>query len=186
MFCIYKFYGAGGTLLYVGYTSNFRIRLSAHKNSTEWFHLIDRTEIIKALDQPDAYRLETMAIRSEKPIFNVKKRTARETYEIHANAEKIRGAKEIDIKAYFARGKSIKNSQAAEAFKAKSRPNTRVNKKRQSRINKEHKAMLKKAAQRRLNVIRLRRANPTMSAAEIGRRVDLSRERVRVILQGVK
>ena len=72
-FCLYKFFDEKMNLLYVGMTNNFGKRLSQHASS-KWF---DKIEVIKKefySSRMECESAETESIKTEKPIYNIRKK----------------------------------------------------------------------------------------------------------------
>jgi predicted GIY-YIG superfamily endonuclease len=69
-YVVYRFYNAKWRLLYVGMTSNFGARRSAHRSSSRWFKYARFTIQRHYDDRQSAAAAELEAIRTEHPIFN--------------------------------------------------------------------------------------------------------------------
>ena len=67
---LYRFYDHDETLLYVGITANVERRLDKHRNRSFWTSVarIDLQHFATRLEATDA---ETLAIRTESPVFNL-------------------------------------------------------------------------------------------------------------------
>jgi hypothetical protein len=71
---LYRHYNATGELLYVGISLSAINRLYEHKNSV-WFADITKVDIEQFETRMLAIDAETIAIRNEKPLFNINKGT---------------------------------------------------------------------------------------------------------------
>jgi predicted GIY-YIG superfamily endonuclease len=76
---VYRHFGADGTLLYIGISLNAVARLSHHRRHAPWFKKIARVYVQRFATRHDAERAECEAINSEKPKFNLKKRSKART-----------------------------------------------------------------------------------------------------------
>jgi hypothetical protein len=73
---LYRFFDAGGTLLYVGITSKNSKRWDGHIRDKQWWGRV-RTAVIEHYpDRPSAIAAERAAIKSEGPEFNVQHRSS--------------------------------------------------------------------------------------------------------------
>lgn len=70
---LYRHYDASGTLLYVGISLNTINRLSQHRDHSDWFNSITRVEMQHFPTRTEALQAETDAIRTEKPLHNIRK-----------------------------------------------------------------------------------------------------------------
>lgn len=68
---LYRFFDAGGDLLYVGITSDPGRRWGNHANSKPWWHQVDRIEIERYPDRASVLAAERKAIHDEHPKYNV-------------------------------------------------------------------------------------------------------------------
>lgn len=68
---LYRHFDAAGQLLYVGVSVHALVRLCDHKKESEWFWRIARIDVTAYATRDDALRAERLAIRREKPRFNV-------------------------------------------------------------------------------------------------------------------
>lgn len=137
------------------------MRLKAHKSTAEWFFLVRRHVVIEAIDRFDSFRLETIAIKNEKPLFNLQKITHKEAHGIYKNFAALRKTKKRNDRANRKRGKQGGNSKAFKNISAKSRSDIIEKRKRLA-------AERKIEAEQRLNV---------------GAIVGLSRQRVSKIVK---
>lgn len=69
---LYKHYGAGGELLYVGISLNIVMRLSQHKNCSDWYKDIARVDVDWFESREAALAAEVQAITKLKPLYNIK------------------------------------------------------------------------------------------------------------------
>lgn len=67
---LYRFFDADGVLVYVGITYHFDVRLTQHRNRSRWFETVDRWTTEEYPSRRVAKRVETQAIREERPRFN--------------------------------------------------------------------------------------------------------------------
>lgn len=70
---LYRHFDKDGRLLYVGISLNALSRLSQHKQAAGWFRQIARVEIEHFANLGAALHAERVAIRREKPIYNISK-----------------------------------------------------------------------------------------------------------------
>jgi excinuclease UvrABC nuclease subunit len=68
---LYRHFNKNGDLLYVGISNNALSRLSQHKNNASWFDNISRIEMESHPNREAALKAEKVAIRTEKPFFNI-------------------------------------------------------------------------------------------------------------------
>jgi GIY-YIG catalytic domain-containing protein len=68
---LYRFFDAGGDLLYVGVTSDPGRRWGRHANDKPWWHEVDRIEIERYPDRETVLAAERKAIQDEHPRYNV-------------------------------------------------------------------------------------------------------------------
>lgn len=68
---LYRFYDAGGDLLYVGITNNPGRRWGRHADDKPWWTEVDRIEIERYPDRPSVLLAEKAAIKAELPRYNV-------------------------------------------------------------------------------------------------------------------
>ena len=74
---LYRHFGAGGELLYVGISASALRRLAEHKQVSAWFNEI-RTVTIESLpDREAALAAERDAVANEQPKFNVQHKVVR-------------------------------------------------------------------------------------------------------------
>lgn len=67
---LYRLYGVGGKLLYVGVTSNVRARLLQHANSKSWWPQVRRTETVEYASRDEALKAESEIIKTQLPAYN--------------------------------------------------------------------------------------------------------------------
>jgi len=70
---LYRHFNGDGELLYVGISLNALNRLGQHKEHSHWFETISRVHIEKYETRESALEAETLAIRNEKPKYNIRK-----------------------------------------------------------------------------------------------------------------
>lgn len=80
---LYRHFGAGGDLLYVGISLNAFFRLHQHNKGSRWMEKVASLTIENFPTREEALEAETIAIRMEKPKYNI----------IH-NGKQARSAKE--------------------------------------------------------------------------------------------
>jgi hypothetical protein len=68
---LYRFFDAGGDLLYVGITNDPGRRWGRHANDKPWWHEVDRIEIERYPDRTSVLAAERKAIHDEHPRYNV-------------------------------------------------------------------------------------------------------------------
>lgn len=71
---LYRHYDENGTLLYVGVSISAMLRFSQHKHESSWYRQIKRQEIETFNSRKEALEAETRAIRTEKPLYNIRKK----------------------------------------------------------------------------------------------------------------
>lgn len=69
---LYRHYDKNGDLLYVGISLSAVYRLSQHRNSSHWYNDIAKVTIENCDNKVDALKAELMAIKNEKPRWNIK------------------------------------------------------------------------------------------------------------------
>jgi predicted GIY-YIG superfamily endonuclease len=67
---LYRMFDAAGSLLYVGITHQFEVRLAQHRRYSEWFSIVDHWTTESYPTRRRAKFVETAAIRAERPRFN--------------------------------------------------------------------------------------------------------------------
>lgn len=97
-YVLYRFYSADDSLLYIGVTSDFDTRRTAHRRYSPWW-----PEVARATEEPcngrsEALAAEAEAIRSECPHYNVSfnpgmKRRCAPVADFHPSLQHIRDAK---------------------------------------------------------------------------------------------
>ena len=68
---LYRFFDKYGELLYVGITMDFHARMKNHRHQKEWWVDAAWIEIEHHSNRRDALDAERMAIKTEKPLYNV-------------------------------------------------------------------------------------------------------------------
>lgn len=70
---VYRHYDVTGQLLYVGITNNYRLRCEQHADTKHWWWRVDpqRSTTQEFPNRPAALLAEGLAIRAERPLFNV-------------------------------------------------------------------------------------------------------------------
>lgn len=68
---VYRFFTADDTLLYVGVTQRFGTRWSSHAKEKPWWPQVARQAVVWYDTRAEALRIETEAIKAEKPVHNV-------------------------------------------------------------------------------------------------------------------
>lgn len=68
---LYKHYDAQNRLLYVGISKSHLLRLHNHSRKAVWISQIARIDIKQFGSREDALRAEKVAIKKERPIYNV-------------------------------------------------------------------------------------------------------------------
>ena len=68
---LYRFYAAGGRLLYIGITDDLRARLAAHEARKSWWPEVRRTTVEWHTTRQEALAAEAAAIRAECPVHNI-------------------------------------------------------------------------------------------------------------------
>ena len=68
---LYRHFDAKGNLLYVGISLNAINRLLQHKEHADWFENIANVTIDKFESRELAIKAEILAIKTEKPIYNI-------------------------------------------------------------------------------------------------------------------
>jgi predicted GIY-YIG superfamily endonuclease len=67
---VYRLYGSGGQLLYIGMTNDTDVRFKWHKLTKSWWHRIKKTDIEWHPDRATARGQEAAAIKAELPVYN--------------------------------------------------------------------------------------------------------------------
>lgn len=67
---LYRFFDSNNGLLYIGITNDPSERFEWHEKNSMWWHYADRHEIEPKQSKRQAYRDESKAIQTERPIFN--------------------------------------------------------------------------------------------------------------------
>lgn len=73
MHAVYRMFGPGGRLLYVGMTGNLGSRLDSHAEK-RWFPLVKSITLEWFPTREAAYEVEQAAIRREHPVYNTARR----------------------------------------------------------------------------------------------------------------
>jgi predicted GIY-YIG superfamily endonuclease len=68
---LYRFFDAGGDLLYVGITNDPGRRWGRHANDKPWWHEVDHIEIERYPDRESVLAAEQKATKEERPKYNV-------------------------------------------------------------------------------------------------------------------
>ena len=68
---LYRHFAADGSLLYVGISLSWPARTKAHAGGSQWFEQVARVEIEQFDTREAALEAERIAIKTEKPKFNV-------------------------------------------------------------------------------------------------------------------
>lgn len=68
---LYRLFSESGVLLYIGITDRGPRRWVEHARSKTWFGSVARFEIERFDSRPDLEAAEVLAIRSERPLYNV-------------------------------------------------------------------------------------------------------------------
>lgn len=68
---LYRFFDAGGDLLYVGVTNDPGRRWSRHASDKPWWNEVDRIEIDRYPDRTSVLAAERKAVQDERPRYNV-------------------------------------------------------------------------------------------------------------------
>lgn len=68
---LYRFFDTNGALLYVGISVNLPSRLSTHIKEKEWWHDVVQVTVEMLPDRESALEAEKLAIRAERPLYNV-------------------------------------------------------------------------------------------------------------------
>ncbi len=68
---LYRFFDAGGKLLYIGITSNPRLRFAQHRKAKVWWSDIATREIVHYKSRVDLMNAERDAIKRERPLYNI-------------------------------------------------------------------------------------------------------------------
>ena len=69
---LYRFYDEDDRLLYVGITTQACARWAAHAGDKEWFPTVVRATVEHFADRESAAAAEKAAIRTEKPLHNIR------------------------------------------------------------------------------------------------------------------
>jgi predicted GIY-YIG superfamily endonuclease len=69
---VYRFFGAGGELLYVGCSADLSTRLYQHRSSKDWYQQIVRITLEWYPGWLEGARAEAAAILAENPLHNVR------------------------------------------------------------------------------------------------------------------
>ena len=68
---LYRFYGDGGLLLYVGVTVDPGARLTAHSQDKPWWQRVSNITLQNFPSEMDLLRAEREAIKAEDPLYNI-------------------------------------------------------------------------------------------------------------------
>lgn len=69
---VYRMYDADLHLLYVGCSTNLMQRVSGHRSTVPWWPDVDTITVEHFADRSSALAAETVAIRDERPLHNVR------------------------------------------------------------------------------------------------------------------
>lgn len=72
MYFLYRHYNKRGALLYVGISLSPILRLAAHRVSSKWFRQISTIKIEEFKAESTARKAEIHAIKTERPLHNLK------------------------------------------------------------------------------------------------------------------
>lgn len=67
---LYRFYGAGGTLLYIGITADLPTRLTNHRDDKAWWLGVTNVTVEHYPDRTSVLEAERRAIVAERPLYN--------------------------------------------------------------------------------------------------------------------
>lgn len=67
---LYRFFGAGGTLLYIGITNSIPVRLKNHSRDKPWWLGVTSITVEHYPNRAAVLEAERRAIRAEKPLYN--------------------------------------------------------------------------------------------------------------------
>lgn len=67
---LYRFYGAGGTLLYIGITNSIPVRLKRHSSEKAWWTGVTNITLEHYPDRLAVLEAERRAIIAERPLYN--------------------------------------------------------------------------------------------------------------------
>lgn len=67
---LYRFYGAGGTLLYIGITADLPTRFHDHRGDKNWWLGVTNVTVEHYPDRPTVLEAERRAIIAERPLYN--------------------------------------------------------------------------------------------------------------------
>lgn len=68
---LYRFFDAGGQLLYVGITLHLPNRWTDHAHGKQWWREVARSSVEHFADRTSAAAAELAAIKAEKPLYNI-------------------------------------------------------------------------------------------------------------------
>src|ERR1700683_3457641 len=69
---LYRFYDAGGGLLYVGISRNLSMRWDKHARVQPWWSQVARKTVVLYATRADAGKAEGHAVRTENPAHNIR------------------------------------------------------------------------------------------------------------------
>jgi len=69
---VYRMYGKGERLLYIGFTNSMKDRLRVHQQSSPWFHEVLCVTSVALPNRNTALLEEAFAIRAEQPLYNIR------------------------------------------------------------------------------------------------------------------
>jgi len=70
---VYRLYGKDGTLLYIGCTGNWPVRVQTHRcrKTSFWWPLVHRARLTLHRSPREAADVEKAAIQTERPLYNL-------------------------------------------------------------------------------------------------------------------
>jgi predicted GIY-YIG superfamily endonuclease len=69
---LYRLFSISGELLYIGITIAFERRMYEHSRYTDWYADVDSYHTEQIIDRRDAMEAEEYAIKTERPIHNIR------------------------------------------------------------------------------------------------------------------
>lgn len=98
---LYRHFDADGVLLYVGISLSAIGRLSDHRHTSAWFPRIAKVTVEQFPDRASAYKAETTAIQTEKPLHNISKAGASKERRATVNVSHLLTQEESPLLAQF-------------------------------------------------------------------------------------
>lgn len=80
---LYRVFGEEGELLYVGVAYSVGRRLAEHQDAAAWWPRATRVELEVHEDRGSALAAETIAIKTEHPIYNIANKTRPELKDLY-------------------------------------------------------------------------------------------------------